>query len=53
MALGQLREVLARVVDDPVRTERPGLLDVPGAANGRHVRIEDLGELHRKRANTP
>ena len=47
MTLRELREVLLRVVDDAVCAERSGLLHVPRAADGGHVRAERLCDLHR------
>ena len=48
--LAVLREVLVPVVDDLVGAERPDELDVVGAADGRDVGAEVLGELHGRRA---
>ena len=49
--MSSLREVLLRVVDDAVCAERSRLLDVPRRADGRDVRAERLGDLHRVRAD--
>src|SRR5450759_3340114 len=44
--LAALGEVLLRVVDHPVRSERPHELEVLGAADSGDVRAEVLGQLH-------
>ncbi len=46
-----LREIIARVVDDVVGTERADQLDVPRAAYTRHLGAQRLGDLHGKRAD--
>ena len=51
MPHAELGEVLLRVVDHAVRAERPGLLDVSGAAHRGHVGAERLGELNGERAH--
>ena len=46
VTLGAAREVLARVVDDPVGAERPDELDVGRAAGRGHGRAHRLADLH-------
>src|SRR5204862_7075557 len=52
VALAAPREVLLRVVDHAVGTERPRLLDVARPADRCHrARAESLRDLHRERAD--
>src|SRR5215468_3545368 len=48
-----LGEILLRVVDDPVRADRPDHVRVPGAAYAGDLRAEALGDLYRERAHAP
>src|SRR5207245_5570808 len=51
IALPTSGEVLLGVVDDVVRAKRSGDVDVPGAADGGHLRTERLGDLDGERAH--
>ena len=51
-ALSLTREVLASVVDDPIRTERADDLQVPSTGHRGDVGAERLCDLHRKSADT-
>ena len=53
VALAAPGEVLLRVVDDPVRADRPEHVELPGAVHGGHVRSVRLGELHGDGPHTP
>jgi hypothetical protein len=46
VALAGSGEILLRVIDDPVRADRPEHLELPGAVHGGHVCSVRLGELH-------
>src|SRR5258705_13899100 len=53
VGLAVLGEVLVRVVDHFVGTERSHQLDVLGVAHGGHAGAEALGELHAGGADGP
>src|SRR5271165_731235 len=46
VALCTFREILLRVIDDPICTDGPDHVEIPGAAYAGHIRAERLGNLH-------
>src|SRR4029450_5596918 len=51
VALAAPGEVLPRVVEAPVRADRPEHVELPGGIHAGHVRSVHLGELHREGPN--